>query len=412
MKRSSTLRWIALVALLALIAAACGGTDDSGPETTVGSEETSAPDTTAAPDDEETTDTGDDEETTETTTASTGELDTVTWISPRGTLEVMDDYNLWVPIEMGYFEELGIEVELIAGPADATAPTKFVAEEQADIGYPSPGVLTSSIDAGVEVTSIYNMISRQVFNFALHPDSDIETVDDLRGRTISLWAAGGQVVSDPILYEAGIDPSEVEYVEGGAQWGQIVALGQADAALGWDGLRAQWDAQGLELRWLLGREFSEHPSNVYSVRTSDLETEEGRDLWTRFLKGVVMGKEFARANPRAAAQITYNNLSDLSATVEPELALASMLELAEAYSASERAGDGWGHHDSAGWENYLSVIAELGQTSETLDPSDVYTNDLLEEANNIDLDRVQSDAESFELDETFSDMTVPDGYDY
>ena len=28
---------------------------------------------------------------------------TVRWISPRGRLDVMDDFDLWVPIKMGYF---------------------------------------------------------------------------------------------------------------------------------------------------------------------------------------------------------------------------------------------------------------------------------------------------------------------
>src|SRR5436305_9085261 len=77
---------------------------------------------------------------------------TVRWISPRGTLDVMDDFDLWVPIKMGYFKQLGINAQLIAGPiGDALATTKFVAQHQADMGYPSPGVLTASIDAGVAV---------------------------------------------------------------------------------------------------------------------------------------------------------------------------------------------------------------------------------------------------------------------
>ena len=35
-------------------------------------------------------------------------LDKVKWISPRGTLDVMDDFNLVVPIMMGYFKALDI----------------------------------------------------------------------------------------------------------------------------------------------------------------------------------------------------------------------------------------------------------------------------------------------------------------
>ena len=33
---------------------------------------------------------------------------THTWISPRGTIEVMDDYPYWVAKEMGYFGNLSV----------------------------------------------------------------------------------------------------------------------------------------------------------------------------------------------------------------------------------------------------------------------------------------------------------------
>src|SRR5580765_3444130 len=82
--------------------------------------------------------------------ASSSALETVRWISPRGTLQVMDDFNLWVPLKMGYFKTLGIDVKMIAGSVtDALASTKFVAQNKADMGYPSPGVLTASIDSGM-----------------------------------------------------------------------------------------------------------------------------------------------------------------------------------------------------------------------------------------------------------------------
>ena len=63
-----------------------------------------------------------------------------TWISPRGTIEVMDDYPYWVAKEMGYFGDLGVETAMEPGPSDGTAVVKFLAVEQADIGFPSPGV--------------------------------------------------------------------------------------------------------------------------------------------------------------------------------------------------------------------------------------------------------------------------------
>ena len=346
-----------------------------------------------------------------TGTGAAVERATVRWISPRGTLDVMDDYNLWVPIEQGYFDELGLDVELIAGPGgNATASATFVAEDQADMGYPSPGVLTSSIDSGVPVKSAWEMISGQVFNFSLPEDSDITDVKQLEGKTMSVLTAGWKVIVDPILVEVGVDPASIKYLESGPQWNQVVSQGRADAGLAWEGLRAQLAGQGLKLKYLLGSEFSEGPSNSYVVRAADLEDEKLKDVYARFFKGVVMGMTFAKENPQAAAQITYRKRPDLAATLEPQLALESMIELATAYGTTEREGDGFGYHPESAWENYIKNIAELGQIKKVLPLEDVITNEFVEPANaEADTDRARSDAEGFELDEDFAKTTVPSG---
>ena len=79
-----------------------------------------------------------------------------------------------------------------------------------------------------------------------------------------------------------------------------------------------------------------------------------------------MGLEFTKANPRAAAQITYRSLPDLQKTLKPQLALDSMLELAHAYGTSHLKGQGWGYNDAKGWYNYLKVVHDLGQTKKLL----------------------------------------------
>jgi NitT/TauT family transport system substrate-binding protein len=328
---------------------------------------------------------------------------TVRWISPRGTLDVMDDFNLWVPVKMGYFSKLGINAKLIGGPiGDALACTKFVAQNQADMGYPSPGVLTASIDSGIAVKSIWDMISGQVFDFALPTNSTIASVKDLAGKKIALGSAGWSTIVDPILVEGGVDPKSVTYVNAGNQWAQSTESGQADAGLAWEGLRAQWAGQGLKLKYLIGTQFSKQPSNVYSVRASDLGDKAKVDLYTRFLQGMIMGLEFAKANPRAAAQITYSARPALQKSLKPQAAYDSFLELAEAYGTSHKQGKGWGYHFPAGWSGYLQVVHDLGQTKKALSPSDVYTNSLLAVANRkADKATAIRDAKAFKLNATF-----------
>ena len=68
------------------------------------------------------------------------------WVSPRGTVEVLDDYPYWVAKKFGYFGD--IETTLEPGPSDATATVKLVDQNQADVGYPSPGVFSLAPCAG------------------------------------------------------------------------------------------------------------------------------------------------------------------------------------------------------------------------------------------------------------------------
>ncbi len=90
-----------------------------------------------------------------------------------------------------------------------------------------------------------------------------------------------------------------------ATWGQTLAAGQADAALCWEGLRAQWEAERARFRLHprqglveVSRKLLPNPSlrlrGRLASRTSTPTTSSG---WA-------MGLEFGYQNPRAATQIT------------------------------------------------------------------------------------------------------------
>jgi NitT/TauT family transport system substrate-binding protein len=334
------------------------------------------------------------------------ELVNMTFITPRGNLEVMDDYNLWVAIEMGYFKEMGLNVNMEPGPMDGFACTKFVDQKQADVGYPSPGILTASVDTGMDVIMVYEMMIDQVFDFAVRKDSPIQSVKDFTGKTISLGDAGWQVIVDPILVEVGVDPKSVKYVSVGAQWGQAVSLGKADVALTWKGLRAQWDAQGLNLRYFLGETFSKMPANGYCARKSDLKDPAKRALLVKFMRGTSMGIHFARTNPRAAAQIVYDRFAAIREQMTPDLALKSMQQLHWGYTKGQRMGKGYGWFELGGWKTYLDIIYKLGQTKRQLAVDETATNDLIKEANSFDHARVEKDAKAFKLNDTWKNVQV------
>jgi NitT/TauT family transport system substrate-binding protein len=350
------------------------------------------------------------------TAAARSTADTVRWVSPRGTLEVMDDYNLLIPIEFGYYKSLNINAKLFPGDASGNLPQ--IAANQMDMGYASPGVFTASVEAGVPVTSIWEQYPAQVFDFVLPATSTIKHPRQLRGKTIAIHNIGWKAIVDPMLAEVGVNPKTVKYREFGGQWVQAVSLKLADAGLAWEGLRAQLLGLGYfgsgtgELRFLIGSQWgSKGPSNSYQVRSSDMEDPAKRDVYTRFLAGSVMGFEFCRANPRAAAEITYETYPGLQKVISPQVAVDSLMQLASGYHTSRRLPPHlYGYHYPNAWTKYLNTVYKLGQTKTQLKIADVLTNELVKPANaRANKARAIADAKKYKLSAAFKKTTLPKG---
>src|SRR5688572_6169066 len=96
--------------------------------------------------------------------ASAAAYEKFTWISPRGTLEVLDDYPYWAAKKMGYFGDLNTAME--PGPSDGTATVKFVDVGQADMGFPSPGIFSFALQNGMKLKSVFHMGARDTFSIA------------------------------------------------------------------------------------------------------------------------------------------------------------------------------------------------------------------------------------------------------
>lgn len=331
---------------------------------------------------------------------------TVKWVSPRGTLEVVDDFHHTIAMKQGYFKDLGIEAIFEPGPMEATATTKLVATRQSDFGFPSPGVFSLALEAGIPVVSVWNMGARDVFGYSVAPNSPIQKITDLKGKRIALGDAGWQAISDPILKMAGVEPKSVEYVAAGSQWGQTVAEGKADAALNWQGLTAQWEGSGLKLRHLFALDFSPFPANTYVIHKDDFQDAKKKDVLIRYLKATSMGMTWGYANPRAAVQLSYERFPALKSQMTPEIGTKSLLQLQQIFTSPETEKNGWGYHRMEGWKAYFKTIREIGQITKDIKAEDVVKNDWITEANTFDKDKVKKDALAFKLAPEFESVDV------
>jgi len=338
------------------------------------------------------------------------EMDSITWISPRATLEVLDDYAYWTALEMGYFDDLQTEME--PGIAEATSGGKAVAEGQADMSYVSPGVFSALLDAGTPLVSAWHHVAQETFDFAVPKGSDITEVSQLEGMRVALGDPGWTLITDPMFAQAGVDPASIQYVMAGATWAQAVDQGQADASLCWEGLRAQWAATGFDYDYILGKNWSVFPSNSYQIRRSDFEDESLHDLYIRYLRGWAMGMEFGYWNPRAATQITMAQEEigpALNETFEDKaVAVESMWQNAQIYRGDWENREGWGWHDLESWQTYFDQLAELGQIENEIVAEDVCKNDFIAGANDFDVEQVKADALAYELNDEFAAVPIPE----
>ena len=130
--------------------------------------------------------------------------ETVRWVSPRGTIEVLDDYPYWVAKKFGYFGDIATTLE--PGPLEATATIKLVDQKQADVGYPSPGVFSLGLAQGIKLTSAFEMGALDVFSMAFQKGKAPSSLKALEGKTVVLGSAGWQAITDVISPRKALSP--------------------------------------------------------------------------------------------------------------------------------------------------------------------------------------------------------------
>ncbi len=330
-----------------------------------------------------------------------------TWISPRGTLEVLDDFPYWSAKKMGYFDGLGIQTEMQPGPSDGTATVKFVDVGQADMGFPSPGVFSFALQNGMKLKSVFHMGARDTFSIAFRPGEGFNDLKKLEGKTILLGSAAWQSIVDPMLFVQGVDVSKVKYVEAGwPTWSTALKAGQGDAALSWEGLRAEWIGKGLDFEYWLGVQKSPLFANTFVVREADLNDPDKKAFLEKYLRGWAMGLEFGYQNPRAAVEAVFAQFPTLASNLGPKLGTTSALQQINVFRGDMSKRAGWGDHDLKAWQLFFDKIYELKQITKPVKADEVCTNALVAGANAFDHDKVKADAAAYKLSAPFAEIDV------
>lgn len=133
---------------------------------------------------------------------------------------------LYVAIEEGYFEEEGIDLELVTGFGADKTMTALLSGE-ADIGFmgPETTVYTANEGANDKVVN-FAQLTQRAGNFVVaREDIPDFSWNDLKGKTVLGGRAGGmpEMVFEYVLKENGIDPSTDLTIDQSIDFGSTAA---------------------------------------------------------------------------------------------------------------------------------------------------------------------------------------------
>ena len=281
--------------------------------------------------------------------------------------------GLYVAAEKGYFEEEGLDVEIIL-PGEAGAD-QLVASGQAEFGVSYQESITEARIQDIPIVSIAAVIQHNTSGFASLEDKNITSPKDFEGKSYGGWGAPlEKAVIDSIMMQEDADVEQVEIVNiGDADF--FTAMEQdidfAWIYYGWTGIEAELRNEAINMIYVT--DYSEKLDYYTPVlATNETMIEENPETIEKFLKATSKGYKLAIDNPEEAADILIEAVPDL----DSDLVIASQEWLASKYQDDAPR---WGEQKLKVWENYATWMYENELLEAELDSEAAFTNEFLPE---------------------------------
>ena len=293
-------------------------------------------------------------------------------------------------LDQGYFEDEGLEVEIIEGGVDIV-PQTVLADDQVDFAIAWVPKALASIEAGAGITDIGQIFQRSGTLQVSFADKDITSAADLEGKKVGNWGFGNEFELFAGITESGLDPAaDVTLVQQNFDMSALLA-GDIDAA---QAMTYNEYAQVLEtVNPATGELYTADDFNVINwndegtamlqdaiwANTERLESDEAyQETAVKFLKAAIKGWVFARDNPEDAAAIVVSTGSELGASHQ-------LWQTNEINKLIWPSPDGIGMIDEGLWAQTVEVAKSAknleGSTVITTDPPETaYTNEWVEKA--------------------------------
>ena len=220
----------------------------------------------------------------------------------------------YVAIELGYFEEEGLDVELVNGlGADKTMTA--VLSGDADIGFMGSEASIYVYNEGNEDYVVnFAQLTQRAGNFLVGRDPNEEfSWENVKGKTVIGGRAGGmpQMVFEYILKKYGIDPKNDLTIIQNIDFGltsQAFAAGTGDYTVEFEPGATALEQEGGKVVASLGVESGKVPYTAYSARKSYIE--KNPEIITGFVRALQKGMDY----------VNSHTPEEIAKTIQPQFA--------------------------------------------------------------------------------------------
>lgn len=281
--------------------------------------------------------------------------------------------GLYVAQSKGYFEDAGLDVEIIM-PGESGAE-QMIASGQAQFGISHQEGLTEARIQDIPIVSIAAVIQHNTSGFAAPVEKGIASPKDFAGKTYGGWGAPVEkAVIDALMKQEGESVDHVDIIHIGNTDFFTAIERDIDFAwifYAWTGIEAE--LRGEELDMLYIKDYSEK-LDYYTpvIATNETMIAEHPEIVEKFLAATSQGYQFAIDHPNEAADIFIEAVPDLDA----ELVKASQAWLSPRYQDDASR---WGEQSEEVWKNYADFMYENDLLEEKLEADQAFTNRFLPE---------------------------------
>ena len=284
--------------------------------------------------------------------------------------------GIYVALANGYFEEAGLDVQVVQPPEDGAVT--LVASGKAQFGVSFQDSLAPAFagDSPMPVTAVAAIIQHNTSGIVSRAGEGMDTPRGLEGRKYATWDLDVEkaTIRDVMAADGGnfdlveLIPSTVTDEVSALQSGSVDAIW---IFYGWAGVACE--VAGLDTDYF---EFADIDP-VFDYYTpvligSNAWLEEHPDAARAFLAALSKGYTYAAEHPAEAADILMEAAPELKAN-------SALVYASQEYLAGEYIADAarWGEFDGERWAAFFNWLGENDLMEQKLDPDFGYTNDYL-----------------------------------